>query len=1147
MKKLISLILALLMLAGATVIPATAAGGTPFSDVKDGKWYTEAIKYAYENELMNGMTETTFEPDSPMSRAMLVTVLWRSENSAAPKGESPFTDLKAKWYKQAVAWAYENDVVKGTTETSFSPDAPVTREQIATIFFRFAQYRGRDTAARDSVDKFPDGAKVSKYAKTAMEWAVGVGLISGTKEGNKTLLDPKGNATRAQVATILMRYLTSNPETLQDKIDAFLDRYVCAYHNKLDVVFNYAGGSFTEENLASLLRQAAGLGEEVEIGIDNFEDLLGDYGGCGDDAGGYGMIWPDTSAVTFTDTVTGEVVEEEIAFSIRKCLSSAEIYPGGVLGVCHEDADPDLIAGMEEMNEIAYGEEENVFTGFPGEYTEAGIEAFFRELTGLTDPETYEFLLSGFDPSQSGKLFHAMFINKKAEDGRFDAVWNEFAFAAPLKYNEPVLMSHYTEPEYPLVDNADVYVAVDGDDNNPGTFDAPLATFAGAVAKVREIKQTKFSGDIVVAFKAGDYGPLSLTLTAEDSGTSDQKIVYCAYGDGDVTFNNGLDVTEDEFVPLDEDEKAMFSDSAAALIKKADVSDRLAEYDPTTCMILSENGVMNLARFPNMYEDGTDNLVQAGVAYDHEHIHVRHKLFKNRINKYHSVDGLILYGYIAAGWYKDMIETDGYTVDEETGNYVFFVPHPENVYCGYGPQLGDGFAGDYFQMAIINVSEELDAPGEFWIDRNTGTFYVYDPSGDYHFVSGESSLIQVNDFYYTVDEEDGMLTLGEDVGYITLLGLDFRNSNKYMIRGLHHPRGLTVDRCSFAGCAARNMIDIQASEEGEPLDLLITGCEFSSGAGRAAAVFIPDSDDLYSNGYLFTTGGNVVIDNNYVTLTGLKIGNLGAICVRVPDPLVSHNHFERCFWQCVDINQSKGAVVEYNVFDDVCCNGDDTAAIGQSCNFGGCGNYIRYNLFMNIGGGQNGRFGIYLDNAIGTTVCSNLFYKVGTTVCNNDICKYNAYCDNATVMGFDGCDYDVWHTEAVNEAAASGDFEPVRTFWTYQRWLDIFAFFESHPEIKEQMTAEWPGFFDITTDLARWEDKEFCENSSLVITGNRCINAGAVATEYDELLARYSTIEDNLVYSLEENPLFENPTAGDYRIRSDAGFPDIQFEKMGRY
>ncbi|MBR3991895.1 MAG: hypothetical protein IKI91_07135, partial [Clostridia bacterium] len=90
-------------------------------------------------------------------------------------------------------------------------------------------------------------------------------------------------------------------------------------------------------------------------------------------------------------------------------------------------------------------------------------------------------------------------------------------------------------------------------------------------------------------------------------------------------------------------------------------------------------------------------------------------------------------------------------------------------------------------------------------------------------------------------------------------------------------------------------------------------------------------------------------------------------------------------------------------------------------------------------------------------------------------------------------------------------------------------------------------FFDITTDLDRWKDREFCENASLVITGNRGFNKNAETTEYEELIAKYSTIEDNVSYTLEENPIFVNPTLGDYRIRDGVDFPDIEFEKIGRY
>ncbi|MBQ3900366.1 MAG: hypothetical protein II736_01455, partial [Clostridia bacterium] len=264
-----------------------------------------------------------------------------------------------------------------------------------------------------------------------MIWAVGEGLITGTKVGDKDYLDPKGNATRAQVATILMRYLESGPKTLREKIDIMLDTYLCAAHSRFDVVFNYAGSSFTEENFAALLRQAGRLGEEVQIEIEDFEDLKEEYGQGGDGGGNYGMLWPSGMTVIFTDTVTGEVVEEDIEFSIRKCLVLRDLYPNGVLGMCHEDADPDLVAAMSKMNKIASNDGTFVYGEFSGDYTADGIEAFFREYTGLTDADTYEFRLFNFDPSAPGTPFNAMFINKKAEDGKFDAVWNEFVFSGP--------------------------------------------------------------------------------------------------------------------------------------------------------------------------------------------------------------------------------------------------------------------------------------------------------------------------------------------------------------------------------------------------------------------------------------------------------------------------------------------------------------------------------------------------------------------------------------------------------------------------------------------------------------------------------------------------------------------------------------------
>ena len=904
MKRL-CFFLAAVMIASvfAAALPSYAAE-TGFSDVEEGRWSAASIEYAVKNGYMNGVGGGKFDPEGSLTRAMVATVLWRREGSPAPSAPCGFTDVPTgEWYTDAVAWAKETGVVKGLTETTFGPDEYITREQLATMLFRFSSTAPVSVPERADLSPFADDEKVSKWANEPLEWAVKAGIINGT-DGNR--LAPDGYATREQFAAIIERY-----------------------------------------------------------------------------------------------------------------------------------------------------------------------------------------------------------------DGSFK-----------LAYNDPVLFSHYTEPEYPLVTDADFYVSTDGSDENDGSFARPFRTWERARDAVRTLGRTGRSG-IKVAFMAGDYGPLSIELTEEDSGTAECPITYCKYGDGDVVFNNGFDVKEEEFSPLDESEKAIFPAKSADRIKKADVSGKLVDYDPKTCMILSEDGAISLARYPNLYPDGSDQLIRSGITEDANHIRIYNGVYNRRVAKYHTTDGLIFYGYIVWGWYKDLITTDGYTVDPETGDYIYYVPHPEEAYgdegLRYYPEFVGGFAYDFYQMALLNVSEELDAPGEYWIDADTKTFFVYDPSGDYHFTGGGV-----------------MITMGK-TEYISLVGLDFINSTDDFIDANDHPRGLTLDRCRFEGCSGENMVRVIATDAGVPLDLLVTRCEFSTCAEVALYVYTVNMEDL------FGTGTGAVIDNNYFTLTNLRVGNSSALQAYMTGGRVTHNHFKRCYWKCIGTGYSTNLLVEYNVFDEACCNGDDTGAIGKGTNIWASGTVIRNNLFMNITGGTNGRFGVYLDNAVGAEVYSNLFYNVGVSVMNNDISKYNTFCDNATVKGPAVCDYSTNHTEFVIETVTSGKEDELLNSYSYRRWVEIFAYFDSHPSIKEEAMTYWPELFTFTTDLSRWQEREFCENSSLVITGNRSFNETAKQPEFREIFARYSTIEDNIAYDFGVNPFFVNPTRGDYRIKPDAGFPDIHFEDIGRY
>ena len=178
-----------------------------FTDVSETAWYKNSVDYTVEHGLMNGTGSNTFEPESTMTRAMLVTVLWRYANAPKP-GANPFTDVpNGKWYTDAVAWAAENGVVNGVGDGKFEPDGSVTREQMATILYRYAQKVGIDTSKHTELSAFPDASRVSAYARAPMQWIVAEGVIGGSRENGQDWLNPQGNATRAEVATILMRFI----------------------------------------------------------------------------------------------------------------------------------------------------------------------------------------------------------------------------------------------------------------------------------------------------------------------------------------------------------------------------------------------------------------------------------------------------------------------------------------------------------------------------------------------------------------------------------------------------------------------------------------------------------------------------------------------------------------------------------------------------------------------------------------------------------------------------------------------------------------------------------------------------------------------------------------------------------------------------
>lgn len=175
----------------------------PFTDTAKGAWYQGAVEYVYRNGIMTGTSATTFEPNAPLSRAMVAQILYNLEGQPAVEGESTFTDASTHWAVDAITWAQETGVVNGYEDNTFRPNRAVTREELAQMLYNYAKVKGYDLTTSGDLTAFPDGSKVSSWAKEAMAWANGNKLINGFEDDT---LRPGGDSTRAQAASILMNF-----------------------------------------------------------------------------------------------------------------------------------------------------------------------------------------------------------------------------------------------------------------------------------------------------------------------------------------------------------------------------------------------------------------------------------------------------------------------------------------------------------------------------------------------------------------------------------------------------------------------------------------------------------------------------------------------------------------------------------------------------------------------------------------------------------------------------------------------------------------------------------------------------------------------------------------------------------------------------
>ncbi|MBR3416435.1 MAG: S-layer homology domain-containing protein [Clostridia bacterium] len=906
MKKLISLFIAMIMLAAAIAAALPSYAASVFSDVENGRWSESSISYAVNAGYMNGVGDGKFDPEGSLTRAMVATVLWRREESPAPSAPSGFEDVKGgEWYTDAVAWAKETGVVKGLTETTFGPDEFITREQLATMLFRFSSGAPVSVPERADLEPFSDDEKVSDWANEPLEWAVEAGIINGT-DGNR--LAPDGFATREQFAAIIERY-----------------------------------------------------------------------------------------------------------------------------------------------------------------------------------------------------------------DGSFI-----------LRYNTPVIRSHYTEKEYPLVTDADIYVSTTGSDDNDGSFDRPFRTWERARDAVRALDKTGRSG-IKVAFMAGDYGPLDISLTAEDSGTAECPITYCKYGDGDVVFDNGVSFDAGSFEVVSEAEKGMFNEKYADQIRKADLSPLydlgLSEKD---IFLFYSGGLCDKARYPNKYSDNTDHLFAMAETVDETHLLITMNLMHERLLRYDEkcFDTMEIWGYIVRGYRKDTFKIIGYDKDSRLLEVGESSTDEFGGHLRVDEGLWTGVDGEGVEMCYMNVPYELDHEGEYWIDPEAKTLYVYAPDESY-FIPGPGTQV-------TMDH----------VNDVTFRGLTFKNATGRFISA-ESCRGITLELCGFSGTAAIEGVYFNGDTENREMDLTVRECTFANSYGHA--LFVDGNNDDVKK---FEQDSNVVFDNNLVRTGNILYDTWNAVHIRdCTHVSVTHNRFEDLSRGAISFTCTTDLVIEYNDFDSAMKNSHDGGVIYTDWIVDARDITVRYNYFGEVPTDGAGQYGLYLDEfSSGFDICSNLFYKTGNCTAMFSLGRDNVFRDNAVIEG--SCGWGTSTRTEIEEAGSPAAAEAAGSWgivFGKRTWGDLFEKLKD-PAYRAAVAERWPEMLKIHLNYDDLDDPYHANNPVTYIKNNVYVNrkgtAPSIHRKYELI---YTMSENEKAYTYDENPIYVNPTLGDYRIRDGVDFPDIHFELIGRY
>ncbi len=718
-------------------------------------------------------------------------------------------------------------------------------------------------------------------------------------------------------------------------------------------------------------------------------------------------------------------------------------------------------------------------------------------------------------------------------------------FTYNLAYEKPVLKNSYTEPEYPLVKDADIYVAVDGNDKNDGSINKPLATFAAAKAKVQEIKKSKTSGEIKVAFKGGDYGALNnLQFTPEDSGSKDLKITYCAYGDSPVYFTGGVFIEESEFKALSDSEKALFDSKAVSSIKKVDLSlSEAADLFTSSSMLFNDDGFCTVARYPNEIGNKATNIegsiVQQIPLPGHTHEELleiaqtsgdqdllktlteQKKVtalaqFKAQLDKYPSLEGVMICGNISKIWHADNLEIESY--DKETG-IIAFKKSPQYGFVNYDE--------NYAAVYISGASVDLDCDGEYWFDASTKTLYVYAPAGK-----------------YLMGHQDTFVTM-ERANNISFVKLNFRGATDTSIK-LSCCNGFAFDMGTLLYSGGT-----YGFEADECINVKITNSELAYFADEGLHIQSPTSEYAVEgyHPYALISDG-LVIDNNAIHDIGLITVGVDTSGIRLCNTVksqITHNEIynsDRCAIRYDDCIMTD---IAYNYFHHCMLNSADGGVVYGFRSLTFRDNNVRYNLFTDIPNRTGAQYAIYNDGAHAWNIYGNVFYGAGTinVVLNGgrDNYVYENVCINSgdPKSSFMLYNSDMIDEEPTEEIKIGPDEEVEATFQYLSRKPE-----EGEPYY-DLWRETWPLLYDFYLDFKDVDKGPQCIYYTINHIKNNYLLDMSCSIEENSIADKFGDYEGNLELTTDTNEYFADPTHGDYSPAKGVSMPNNHFDKIGRY